>query len=347
MKLKDGTIINFDTKKIKIKEFILKLFKEKDIQNLINNNSSDAIYKKIYEGIDNKDFNKIYNKIVKEISIFFKKNNFYFQKIPSFRVHRINQKSVNYHTDIWYGHGKDVINIWVPLTRTNKFNSIHISNVKNSSILQKKFFDQKLSLANINELGKNICKPQILNYGDILLFNTKTFHGTHKNISKFHRLSFDFRILMINKSAGTKPIDEFYHLFKKRKNKKKICLHYIYKKNFLMENLSHKVQREINFSYCQSNNFESFLEETEIHGVDHYPNLLFYLKNKEYKDIVMTSILCLPKEISLRKKLLNLSRKNKIELHFSLENRKVSDFNNKQIDNFYNKMIKSSKALIK
>ncbi len=346
MKLIDGTIINFNKKKIRLKNFILNLFNEKNIQDIINKNSSEEIYKKIYDGINNKEFSSIYTDLVKRISIFLKKENFYYQKIPSFRVHRINQKSVNYHTDIWYGHGENVMNVWVPLTETNIFNAIHISNVKESAILQKKFFKEKLSIAKVNDLAKKVSKPQILDYGKILLFNTKTFHGTHKNLSKKHRLSFDFRILLFNQSAGTKPVDEFYNRFNK-KNKKKIkCLSYIYKRNFLMENLSHKVQREINFGYCLTNNLEFSLEETEIHGVDHYPNLYFYLQKKIYKHIVMTSVLCLPQDIKLRKKLITLSKKNNIELHFSLENKKLSDFKINEINRYFETIIKNKKLLV-
>tara|TARA_Y100000996_G_scaffold408018_1_gene386409 strand:- start:578 stop:1618 length:1041 start_codon:yes stop_codon:yes gene_type:complete len=346
MKLIDGTIIKFDKNNIKLKNFILNLFGEKNIQNIINKNSSEEIYKTIYDGINNKKFNSIYEKIVKRISIFLKNKNFYYQKIPSFRVHRINQKSVNYHTDIWYGHGENVMNVWVPLTETNSFNAIHISNIKDSTNLQKKFFREKLSIAKINNLAKKISKPQIVDYGNILLFNTKTFHGTHKNLSKKHRLSFDFRILLLNQSAGTKPIDEFYNKFNKKIKKKTKCLSYIYKRNFLMENLSHKVQREINFGYCLSNNLEFSLEETEIHGVDHYPNLLFYLDKKIYNHIVMTSILCLPNNLKLRNKLLNLSKKNHIELHFSLENKKLSDLKKNEINQYFEKLVKNRKLIL-
>jgi sporadic carbohydrate cluster protein (TIGR04323 family) len=113
-----------------------------------------------------------------------------------------------------------------------------------------------------------------------------------------------------------------------------------------MENLSHKVQREINFGYCLTNNLEFSLEETEIHGVDHYPNLYFYLQKKIYKHIVMTSLLCLPTNLKLRNKLISTSKKNKIELHFSLENKKLSDFQKEEINKYYEKIVKNKKLLV-
>ena len=65
--------------------------------------------------------------------------------------------------------------------------------------------------ANLVELLLNLKRNNTQRkYGNVLLFNTKTFHGTHKNLSKKNRLSFDFRILLLNQSAGTKPLDEFY-----------------------------------------------------------------------------------------------------------------------------------------
>lgn len=346
MKIKDGTVLNFNKKTINLQRYILDLFKEKEIQEIINKNSSEEVYKKIYSGIENKIFEKLYYSLVKEISVYLKIKNFYYQKIPSFRIHRINQKSVNYHTDVWYGHGLEVINVWVPLCKTNLDNSLFITDSEQSHFLQNKFSKEKLSISTMNNLAKKISKPQLVDYGNILLFNTKTFHGTQKNKSKEHRLSFDFRILLLNQSSGTKPIDEFYNLFIKKKIKKLKCLGFIYKRNFLMDNLSHKVQREINFGYCQNNNLEFSLEETEIHGVDHYPNLYYYLNKKLYKHIVVTSLLCLPENEKQRINLLKLAIKNKIELHFSLENTKLSILKISKLNKYYKNIIRN-KSLVK
>ena len=59
----------------------------------------------------------------------------------------------------------------------------------------------------------------------------------------------------------------------------------------------------------------------------------------------MTSVLCLPQDIKLRKKLITLSKKNNIELHFSLENKKLSDFKINEINRYFETIIKNKKLL--
>ena len=56
------------------------------------------------------------------------------------------------------------------------------------------FNEKKLSINEINERSNNYAKPIITHYGDILLFKTKTLHGTNINHSNEARISFDFRI---------------------------------------------------------------------------------------------------------------------------------------------------------
>ena len=91
-------------------------------------------------------------------------------------------------------------------------------------------------------------------------------------------------------------------------------------KNPIMENCSHEIQREILRHYAKNNSFYNTIEETEIHEVDHYPNLKYYIENSDIKDILITSILCLPMKKNLRKEILETANKNGKNLHFALEN---------------------------
>ena len=108
-------------------------------------------------------------------------------------------------------------------------------------------------------------------------------------------------------------------VLKKRKIQKNvffICT----KKNPIMENCSHEIQREILRHYAKNNSFYNTIEETEIHEVDHYPNLKYYIENSDIKDILITSILCLPMKKNLRKEILETANKNGKNLLFALEN---------------------------
>lgn len=341
----DNKIFHFNTEKIKLKKFILNIFKVNTIDQIFNLNDNKKIYEILYSNVYNKKFQEIFYNLQKLISLEINEDFFYYQKIPSFRIQRPGDKSVNFHNDIWYGHGNEVINFWIPITKLSKSNTVWLTNSHQSIILNKQFKEKKLSIDHVNNLAKKISEPFIGNYGQILAFNTSTFHGTVKNNSKQFRLSFDFRILLKGKSAGTKPLNEFYNIFSnkkiKTKKEKKITkksIFYMFKKNIFLNNLSHTVQREIINSYATSNNFVGFVEETEIHGVDHYPHLDYYIQKSKIKDIILTSLFCLPINKKLRNLLINKAEKFNKNIHFALENTNTKIIKIAEINKYYEKV---------
>jgi len=110
----------------------------------------------------------------------------------------------------------------------------------------------------------------------------------------------------------------------------------MYKRNLFLNNLSHIVQREIINSYAENNNFYCSVEETEIHGVDHYPQLEFYISKSAIIDIILTSIFCLPINKGIRDKCLRNVIKNNITLHFALENKTTKNLTIEKINKYYN-----------
>ena len=243
-----------------------------------------------------------------------------------------------------------MINVWIPITKTNEHNTIWMVNEKDSIRINNDFIKRKLGINDINELAKNSGSPQIADYGDILFFKTSWLHGSEKNKSNKHRLSFDIRILPKGKSPGSKPINEYYLPFNKVKQKTKKtkeCFYFIYKKNFFLNNLSHVSQREIN-TYCLEKILILKQEETEMHGVEHYPNLHFFLNyNKNKIPIVFTSIFCFPNNSILRKELFKLAGKKGIDLHFALENFCFPKIEYKKINEYYKKFYKIYNELFK
>ncbi|MBT7624454.1 MAG: hypothetical protein HN595_07985, partial [Flavobacteriaceae bacterium] len=105
-------------------------------------------------------------------------------------------------------------------------------------------------------------------------------------------------------------------------------------------NLSHRVQREIIQSYCLKNSLLIEIEETEIHGVNHYPNSFFHILKKN-KPTVFTSVMILPQEFDLRDKLLFSIIKNNQEVHFALENFKFESSLKEKIHKYFTNNFKN------
>ena len=345
----DGEIIDFDTSDIAILEQVLNYFNLQSIEEIFSKYNNKEIFKHLYQFEKTNGFQKLYRRIIESISVKINETEFYFQKIPSFRLHRTNQKSVNFHNDYMYGHGSDVINIWLPLVSTNKYNALYLSTADVSKKLSDCFNKDQLSIDEANKLFRKNCNPVIIDYGKILIFKTTTIHGTVENLSDKNRLSFDFRILPFTGDSGTKPLNEFYESFSHIANQKIIqtpCMYYLNKKNPLMKNCSHFVQREIMNMYSNDNNLNSNgAEESEIHGVSHYPVILNYIRDKRITNIVMASILCLPSEIRLRTEVLKMAKKNNVNLHFSIENTTSENISIDDANSYYQLILNANNIL--
>lgn len=265
---------------------------------------------------------------------------FYFQTIPSFRIQRSSQKSVNFHNDVMYGHGDSVINAWVPFCNIVQENSLWLLTDKDSKKIINNFKKEKQTISQINLNALKLSKPAILKENQILIFKTKTLHGTKENSSNSPRISFDFRILENNKDPGNKSLNEFYTpSFSANKNKIKKCITYLNKQNYYLKNLNHNDQRQIIKSYCLNNKLTSILEETEIWNTEHYPNLIYLISVLKIKDLVLPTILSLPKDTILRNKIIKLSIKLKKNIHFAQENLVLNQLKIKKIDKYFESML--------
>ena len=191
----EGKIIKFDTKKNPLLDIVLEFFGASSLTDIFKKFSNSEIYSKLYQLEKTKKFSDIYKNLVTAMENELGTNEFYFQKIPSFRIHRIHTNSVLYHNDIMYGHGEEVVNVWVPLLNTNKMNSLFLSNINLSKKALKEFKNKKMSLIEANKLFQSASSPCLVNYGEMLIFNTLIIHGTAVNSSNEDRISLDFRIL--------------------------------------------------------------------------------------------------------------------------------------------------------
>jgi ectoine hydroxylase-related dioxygenase (phytanoyl-CoA dioxygenase family) len=168
----------------------------------------DKFYSKLRNGW--KEIEDAFEKFVAdEVSPLFDED-FLYQVFPSFRVQVPNQTAVSkwhYDSDEDHGHPDWEINFQIALTKMQDSSACWIETVP----------------------GLGDFSPMNLELGEFVIFNgNKCRHGNHSNETGKTRVSFDFRVLPINrydestdKSSfyGRKFVDgEYYKRYRKRVN---------------------------------------------------------------------------------------------------------------------------------
>ncbi len=352
IKLPSGySIINFNYNKYKLREIFieglnkrLNLKKKLELETFHHQfdvkNNFEELRQQCFLIFKTQKFKESYLSIVKDlIKIFFSKTALV-QKFPTIRIQSPDQSAAPYHNDNWFGHGKDTINFWLPLSKIDKYNSLRICKNKyeNQSCLNY-IVKNKPSLSKINSLLKQKCEPVILNENEILCFKTSTFHGTEISKSKFTRFSIDFRIAPSQSKIGSKPINNFYtlnelndHLSKqieKKKQKQKKIKAFFYSN--LCNSKSAKSQLMLCVSYCKDNNIDIVGGDSEILIFDYLPVLRNNLENKNIDAVVVFGVDIFSGNKKLAKSILELANKNKKKIFFCAESISYSKDKDKNI----------------
>ena len=124
--------------------------------------------------LSNDKFYNIYLGLLRHLQKTFFKEEIIVQSKPTLRVHIPNNLSVgSYHVDNDYGHPTESINMWLPFNKAINTSALWLE----------------------SEPGKKDFKPYNLDYGEILIFDSKLTHGTEINREDHSRLSMDFRII--------------------------------------------------------------------------------------------------------------------------------------------------------
>ncbi len=328
-------IIKYDTKEIYFRKLFEELAKNNTLESYLNKSKKTKLIEEGYKIVKSKEFEELYLKLIKYIKKKFGLD-FYYQFLPSLRFQQPGDNENPFHIDTWVGHGKDIVNFWLPLVELNSQNTLHIVNEKNSSFLISKFKKGQLSLSDFNKICNEYSEPIKASYGDLALFSNETLHGQKKNSSDKTRLSLDFRIIPKGSSPGNRKIGSFYKSFDKEKNKnkkKKPAISIVYNLN-KVEHISNKAQREIIDNYCERNDLEIIRENGEWFGFEHYPQLSDHLERQEYP-IVIFSLHCLPKNSIKRKKILTKLRKYSKGVHFALENIKIGKLSDSAVSKYF------------
>lgn len=284
-------IDNLNNKKVKSIDEVVNFYSYKDQSKI------ETIFYRLFH---TKEFINIYKKFVKINlkSIF--KSNFECQNIPSVRIAFPGEKSVNFHNDCWYGHNKNIMNVWIPITNVKKTQSLAFLNSQDNEKALKYFYQTQPSIKTINKYCFKKSNFAELNYGQFLIFPTRSLHGTVKNLSSEIRISFDFRICFDGK-YGLKNKNFFSNFFNTPRESKLInsrkknifAIGYInQKKIFNKMILSQTIQQETIVSYCKKNNLDLLKLETELIGFTkpiNLENILFGNEKKNIRNIIIFS----------------------------------------------------------
>jgi hypothetical protein len=222
--------INTKSFSIKIREKIERLLHDK---NLVSSNESvhlEDLHKHLSKSMKAYDFNSGVNSIsqqfyetdlefrilyldyVKELYNNFFHFPFYFQKIPTIRLHcpdaDFSHHYPRYHTDIGYGHPPQEINLWVPLTypvegQKHGFRLMDLTNTRKVLRKYDYHFENLINDAiKSQEFNKDLNQyaPQVdTKFGDTLCFDSRCLH-TGEPLVGHTRVSIDIRIT---------PVDDF------------------------------------------------------------------------------------------------------------------------------------------
>ena len=252
-----------------------------------------------------------------------------FQRKPGIRVHLPETMTVQYHTDEWYGHGRDVLNFWSPLTRAFESNSLHVADLQTSIAETGRLEAAKASLPEINAALARVAKPLALDYGQTFIFSARSIHGTENNATGLTRFSMDYRAVAVGGDTGVKNVDDYYLTTgseqdtdrSSREQSLRACS-YLFPKHGFTRFVDSNHQRSVVQEFARSRGLTIIAEETEIRTMSHHPSLLQLAKGvgtHQFDSVVLFSVLCLPPDRTDRARLFETARANNIRLFFALE----------------------------
>lgn len=135
---------------------------------------------------DHSRFVAMYRKFVRSIEAAVFQEPIVFQRLPTFRVHLVGNKSVgSYHVDSEYNHPTSEVNVWVPLTHASDTSSIFIETAP----------------------GRRDYIPLDVDVGQCVVFNSQLHHGNEVNTTGATRVSFDFRVIPRSSYASMRVDD--------------------------------------------------------------------------------------------------------------------------------------------
>jgi hypothetical protein len=176
--------IVYDTEKFPFKEVIKEMLQVESLEKLHELEHYDVLerekdqstkwHRAYYDNFTEK-FYPLYVEFVNHLKERFGYEEIIYQKIPTFRVHMVENLGVGeWHRDRTYNHGKTEVNFWLPFTDTYDTNTI--------------WMESKEDLEDF--------MPYSVKYGEVLVFDgANLMHGNKINKTKDSRASIDFRLV--------------------------------------------------------------------------------------------------------------------------------------------------------
>ena len=281
-------------------------------------------------------FREIYHAYITEVVRPFVGQAFYYQRIPGIRLHlsKAKTKTVQYHTDEWYGHGENVINFWSPLTHAYETNTLYLATLSDSYEVVNALEKSKADMNAINDRLRSICTPLDIDSGETICFCARVAHGAEANETPDTRVSIDYRVLLVGDDPGSKPLGEYYEFSDAPlamrsaqqagagSTQSYSATSYIYPKHGFTKHVSQHQQRLFNQDFAAKRGIQLVAEETEIKTMSHHPMLLSLAAGHGAADVnavLSYSVCCLPEHKEDRVGIYNNARKNKITLFFANE----------------------------
>ena len=250
-----------------------------------------------------------------------------YQRTPSVRIHMPGARSVNYHTDEWYGHGHDVRNFWLPLVSVGATNSMYVIDPETSASLVEQMRTGRKSIAEMNEACHEKARPLAMRFGEIFAFDAHTLHGTVTNETDSTRVSFDFRMLVDGADRGLKD-PSFFIRPNERGNgataQRSTARAGVYtgKDRGLTGIISQKYQQLICLRYASDAMLVPLAVETELSGFEHHPTLWDMICGSytgSFEALVFFSAQLLPIEPGERARVFREAANRGLTLHFVCE----------------------------
>lgn len=291
-----------------------------------------AVYDALYALTRETPFRSLYQGLVQQKLAGYFDLPFHFQRVPGIRIHAPNSRTVQYHSDYWYGHGPEVVNFWMPITRSFGSNALFVATLEDSMSEIDTIVERKLRQPEIDERLQAICKPVELEPGSIRVFNAQTAHGSLKNETGRTRISVDFRILMDGCDPGSKDVKEYYASgsasdpFTSTGAATGTTMRvgsYIFPKHGFSRFIPASSQRAVVDAYAGQKHLQIVTEETEIFPMTHHPTLLNLAAGKgaePVEGVLLFSVLCLPQDRALRREIYATAESSRTTLFFANEN---------------------------
>jgi len=180
--------IKYDTKKFPFRETIEKMLNESSLEKIhlkekinliVRETDQKTKWHELYYSKYTEEFKTLYESFVKHLAEAFEYSEIVYQKIPTFRIHQVDNLGVGeWHKDKAYQHGINEVNFWLPFTNTYDTNTI--------------WTESKEDLKDYS--------PYDVKYGEVLVFSGANLqHGNKINTTEDTRVSVDFRLVDPNK----------------------------------------------------------------------------------------------------------------------------------------------------